>query len=246
MKMKEFLDLLNESRLTVTLTGAGISTPSGIPDFRGPNGIYKKYSQNVFDIDFFYSHPEEFYQFAKEGIFPMLEAKPNLAHVLLAKLEERGLIEAVITQNIDRLHQRAGSKKVIELHGNVEEYYCVRCEKKYTVEDVIEKLESLDVPRCDDCNGLIRPNIVFFGENLPQDALREAIELSSKASLMIVLGSSLVVYPAAELPLITVRSGGKLVIVNLGETPFDDIATLKYNMDVVEFARRVMEEGGIS
>lgn len=244
--MKEFLKLLNESRLTVVLTGAGISTPSGIPDFRGPQGIYRKYPQNVFDIDFFYSHPEKFYEFAKEGIFPMLEAKPNPAHVLLAKLEEQGLIEAVITQNIDRLHQKAGSKKVIELHGNVEEYYCTRCGREYTVKDVMEKLEKDSVPRCDDCSGLIRPNIVFFGEALPQNALNEAIRLSSKADLMIVMGSSLVVYPAAELPLITVRGGGKLVIVNMGETPLDDLATLKYNMDVVEFANNVMKEGGIS
>ncbi|MCD6550815.1 NAD-dependent protein deacylase [Thermotoga sp.] len=244
--MKEFLKLLNESRLTVVLTGAGISTPSGIPDFRGPQGIYKKYPQNVFDVDFFYSHPGKFYEFAKEGIFPMLDAKPNLAHILLAKLEERGFIEAVITQNIDRLHQKAGSKKVIELHGNVEEYYCVKCGREYTVEDVMKKLEKDCVPRCDACSSLIRPNIVFFGETLPQNALNEAIRLSSRADLMIVMGSSLVVYPAAELPLMTVRSGGRLVIVNMGDTPLDDLATLRYNADVVDFANNVMKKGGIS
>ncbi|PLV59214.1 NAD-dependent protein deacylase [Thermotoga sp. KOL6] len=243
--MKEFIKLLNESSLTVVLTGAGISTPSGIPDFRGPNGIYKKYPQNIFDIDFFYTHPQDFYRFAKEAIFPMLNTKPNLAHLLLAKLEEKGLIEAVITQNIDRLHQKAGNKKVIELHGNVEDYYCVKCGKEYTVEIVKRKLEVAEVPECDECLGLIRPNIVFFGEPLPQNALQEATKLSSEANLMIVIGSSLVVYPAAELPLLTVRSGGKLVIVNMGSTTLDDLATLKYNMDVVEFAKRVMEEGGL-
>jgi len=239
---EEFLKLLQESDSAVVLTGAGISTPSGIPDFRGPSGIYKKYPPYIFDVDFFYSNPEAFYSFAKEGIFTMLEVKPNLAHTLLAQLEEKGLIEAVITQNIDRLHQKAGSKRVIELHGNVEEYYCTSCGKAYTVRDVQRKLENAPVPLCDDCEGLIRPNIVFFGESLPKDALEEAIRLALKADLMIVVGSSLVVYPAAELPLLTLRNGGKLVIVNLGETAQDHLATLKFDLDVVEFARQVLEK----
>lgn len=239
--MEEFLKLLKSSKRVVVLTGAGVSTASGIPDFRGPKGIYRRFPPDIFDIEKFYKNPERFYSFAKDGFFSMLEAKPNETHVLITKLEEKGLIKAVITQNIDGLHQKAGSKVVLELHGNMSRFFCVSCKRAYGVDEVKKKVEEELVPKCSHCGSLIKPDVVFFGEPLPKDVLRKAIELSERADLMIVMGSSLVVYPAAYLPVITVENGGKLVIVNRGETGLDSLAFRKYEMDLVEFSRKVLE-----
>ena len=239
--MEEFLELLKSSRRAVVLTGAGVSTASGIPDFRGPKGIYRKFPPDIFDIEKFYTNPERFYSFAKDGLFSMLDAKPNESHIMIAKLEEKGFIEAVITQNIDGLHQKAGSRIVLELHGNMSRFFCVSCKQIYSASEVREKVEKELVPKCTKCGSLIRPDVVFFGEPLPQEALQKAIEYSERADLMIVMGSSLVVYPAAYLPMITVENGGKLVIVNKGETGLDNIAFKKYDMDLVEFSRKILE-----
>ncbi|QTA37963.1 NAD-dependent protein deacylase [Thermosipho ferrireducens] len=234
---RKAIELLKTSR-TVVLTGAGISTPSGIPDFRSKNGLYQKYGQEIFDIKEFYSNPSRFYNFAKEAIFPMISAKPNLAHNVLACLEKNKFVSGIITQNIDNLHQKAGSANVIELHGNVSKYYCVSCKKHYKVADVLKLMEQNDIPICE-CSGLIRPDIVFFGEELPEQAWNNAVKLVENSDLMLVIGSSLVVYPAAYLPVFHRNRGGKIIIVNKGLTELDEIATVKLEMDVIEFAEMV-------
>ncbi len=236
-----FLKTLLTSKKTIVLTGAGVSTASGIPDFRGPKGIYTRLSPRVFDINWFYENPEEFYKIARQHIFPMLSASPNPCHRMLSVLEEKGLIEAVITQNIDGLHQKAGSRKVIELHGTIYRSICTRCSASFDHTQLLKSLEDSTIPRCSHCGGLMKPDVVFFGENLPADALQESFELAEKADLCIAMGTSLVVYPAAMIPEITHNSGGKVIIVNRGETGLDHIAYAKYNVDLVEFSRAVLE-----
>lgn len=235
MRDKELVEKLKNSRHTVALTGAGVSTASGIPDFRSPGGVYSKYPEYVFDIDYFYTDPSSFYRFWKEALLPMNQAKPNSVHLLLAELERLGFLKVTITQNIDRLHQKAGSKNVIELHGNIYEHYCVKCGKEYGIDEVKELLDVNPVPYCN-CSGLIRPNIVFFGENLPSSALSEAMKHARNCDLMIVLGSSLVVYPAAQLPIIAKDHNATLFIINRGKTSLDELADLKLDVDLVEFA----------
>ncbi len=232
-----FLGLLRSSKYAVALTGAGISTPSGIPDFRSPTGLYSKYPEDIFDIEYFQRDPEGFYRFCKEVLLPMTDVKPNLAHIMLAKLEQKGILKATITQNIDGLHQKAKSKNVIELHGSVYEYYCTKCSKKFDLSSIKKMLESSKVPFCS-CSGLIRPKIVFFGEPLDEKALHSAQEYAARCDLMIVLGSSLVVYPAAQLPLIAKMKGAKVVILNKGETGFDHMCDMKIEEDLSSFAEK--------
>ncbi|MEJ5230261.1 MAG: NAD-dependent protein deacylase [Pseudothermotoga sp.] len=232
----QFLELLRSSKYVVALTGAGISTASGIPDFRSPTGLYSKYPENIFDIDYFFEDPKGFYEFCKEALIPMTKAEPNPAHFMLARLEEKGVLKAVITQNIDGLHQKAGNRKVIELHGTVFEYYCTRCFKKFEPSQIKEMLDSKEIPICS-CSGLIRPNIVFFKEILPEKAINEAYLHASKCDLMIALGSSLVVYPAAQIPMVAKYAGAKLVIVNKGETGLDHLCDMKMHKDLSAFAQ---------
>ena len=239
--VENFLRMLFTSRKTIVLTGAGVSTASGIPDFRGPRGIYTRLSPKVFDIKWFYDNPEGFYRIAREHIFPMLNASPNPCHRMLVALERKGLIEAVITQNIDGLHQKAGSRKVIELHGSVYRSVCTACGASFDHTYLLESLDDSPVPRCSHCGGLIKPDVVFFGENLPADALQESFQLAGRADLCIAMGTSLVVYPAAMIPEITHNSGGKLIIINRGETGLDHLAYAKYHVDLVEFSQAVLE-----
>jgi len=236
---EEMLRELRGVGSAVVLTGAGVSTASGIPDFRGPGGIYSKVSPEVFDIDFFMSHPERYYRIEREILREALNAKPNVTHFLIAKLERMGLIEAVITQNIDGLHRKAGSSKVIELHGNISTGSCLRCGRRFRREEIDRMLRAVDVPRCE-CGGVIKPDVVFFGEMLPPQALNEGMRLAAESDLMVVMGSSLVVHPAATLPSITVRNGGKLIIVNRGETALDYLAYRKYDVDLVGFSREAL------
>jgi len=236
---EEFLEFLDESESTAILTGAGVSTASGIPDFRGPQGLYKKLPQYVFDLDFFLSQPAEYYKIAADRIHNLFNKEPNATHRLLAMLEKKGMIEGVITQNIDGLHQKAGSKKVIELHGNAQKFFCMSCGKRYTAEDVLKMLEVSDFPKCT-CGGLIKPDVVFFGEALPESAMAEAYILSENVELFITMGTSLVVYPAAHLPTFAKQKGAKLLIINQGETGLDYIADKKYECDLAEFSERII------
>ena len=215
--------LIKSSGNIVFFGGAGVSTESGIPDFRSVDGLYqKKYAyppETILSHDFFTRHPEEFYAFYKDKmIYP--DARPNAAHLALSRLEKDGRLKAVITQNIDGLHQSAGSRNVLELHGSVHRSYCVTCG---TFHPLARVLEARDVPRCD-CGGIIKPDVVLYGEPLRDDILRSAIEYIRQADLLIVGGTSLCVYPAAGL--IDHYRGGKLVLINRTATNADGRAAL--------------------
>ncbi|WP_445475322.1 NAD-dependent protein deacylase [Methanococcoides methylutens] len=240
--MQELLTLLQNSKYCVILTGAGISTLSGIPDFRGKDGIYNKFDADlIFSIDYFNKDPSYFYTHSRELIYELDKKEPNIIHRALAELERRGVVKAVITQNIDMLHQRAGSENVIELHGSPKKHTCLACGKKYSIEDVAGILENEEIPMCKECGGLIKPDVVFYGELLEHDVIEKAIEESSRADLIIVLGSSLVVQPAATLPFYTLDNGGDLVIVNNMPTPLDGYARNKYD-DLVEVISYLAEK----
>lgn len=222
------------------LTGAGVSVASGIPDFRSTNGLFSKISQETFEIDFFNSQPEEYYKIAKQFIHPLADKTPNVTHQMLAKLETRGLLKAVITQNIDRLHQKAGSKNVVEFHGNVVTFSCTKCPQKYTRVQVDEKIDTAGVPKCDKCGSLIRPDIVFYGDMIPHNVLLASQDICSRCDLFIALGSSLVVNPAASLTESAFYNGAKVIIITKGTTPYDKIAHHKFDTDLEQFSSDVL------
>ena len=214
---------IKESSRIVFFGGAGVSTESGLKDFRSQDGLYhEKYDyppETILSHSFFFSHTAEFYRFYRDKML-CLTAKPNAAHLALARLEQRGKLKAIVTQNIDGLHQAAGSEKVFELHGSVHRNYCLKCGKFYTAED-IEK--STGVPRCT-CGGLIKPDVVLYEEGLDQKCLMGAIQAIAQADLLIVGGTSLTVYPAAGL--LQYYGGNRLVLINRDPTPFDEEAGL--------------------
>lgn len=224
---------LEESKRTIFLGGAGVSTASGIPDFRSAHGLYRQKKEGrsyeeMLSHTYFVRHMEEFYDFMRNVmLYP--DAKPNRAHYALAKLEREGKLRAVITQNIDGLHQMAGSKSVIELHGNENRYYCLSCGKRYDMSCVTE---TTGVPRCE-CGGTIRPDVVLYEESLNEKDLRLAIRYAQETDLMVVAGTSLVVYPVAGL-VEYLSSGARLVILNRDPTPYDSRADLVIREDLVE------------
>ena len=232
--IEELADLIIESKQLVVFTGAGISTESGLPDFRGPDGLWTKLDQTGFSPDDFtyqkyLKSPEarkRLWQMQKNFKFPWGDVEPNLAHHAVAELERIGKLDCVITQNVDGLHQKAGSSedKVIQLHGNMEWIKCLSCGKRYRLEDVIEWLE---VPECPDCKGILKSEGVFFGEPMPVWETTEAQKRSSMCDLCVVIGSSLVVYPAALMPQYALQSGAKLAIINEGSTELDRVAHIR-------------------
>jgi len=227
----KLVTLLKESKYCVVFTGAGVSTLAGIKDFRGKDGLYKTAAEDadkIFDIDYFHKKPSFYYRAAKDFIYNLDQKRPAIVHTELARLEKMGIVKAVITQNIDLLHQKAGSKKVIEVHGSPEIHRCLACGKVYHFPEIAKIVQDRKVPQCS-CGGIIKPDITFFGESLPELAVEQAVYEASKADLMLVLGSTLVVYPAASFPMYTVRNGGKLVIVNNMETPLDYMAEAHYD-----------------
>lgn len=231
---EELQRLLEESKHTLIFTGAGISTLSGIPDFRSSNGIYSQkwhdlQVEDVLSIDFFERSPEIFYQWAQPFVYSLDKYRPNVVHKVAAELERRGLCAGVYTQNIDRLHQRAGSKNVYELHGSAANYHCLGCGAGFADTEIDPAVRRGEVPRCGKCGGLLKPDIVFYGESLNPELLEFADRDLRRADLLLVLGSSLTVYPAAAMPMITRRAGGKVVIVNAQPTGFDGYAALKFD-----------------
>lgn len=199
------VELLLEAKHTVVLTGAGISTESGVPDFRSPGGIWERYDPTVFFIERFLADPEEVWHcmldINRSREFSLWDARPNAGHLVLAYLEEVGVVRTVITQNIDNLHQKAGSRHVIEFHGNLLFAKCMKCRKKYGYEQVLSDLETRMPPRCK-CGGILKPDAVFFGEAIPQDAMIHSFCEAGDCDLMLVIGTSAQVEPAASLPLI--------------------------------------------
>jgi NAD-dependent deacetylase len=236
----ELISLIKNSSYVTALTGAGISTLSGIPDFRGEhNPIWEKFPQNlVFDITYFNSHPQLFFDFLRE--IQSKEYEPNIAHRVLKYLEDEKKLKAVITQNIDGLHSKAGNKKTYELHGSIYESTCVNCGRRYNYADFLKKLLANRVPSCDDCPGVVKPNVVFYGEQLPQETMGTAIRNASHSDLMLVIGTSLQVFPAAYMPHYTLRHGGRVVLINRGETTIDDQAALKFD-DIEQVFSRLGE-----
>jgi NAD-dependent deacetylase len=210
------------------LTGAGVSTESGIPDFRSPTGLWARFDPLEYgSIDAFRAGPHKVWSFYKPRVAMLTESEPNAAHRALAELERLGLVEAVVTQNIDLLHERAGSREVVEVHGSIRSATCPGCGKQQPLERVLELLTEADAPACPSCGAILKPDVVFFGELLPAEAIERASALARKAGLLLVVGSALEVYPVAALPEETLAAGGELAIVNRGPTRYDTRATLR-------------------
>ncbi len=225
------------------LTGAGISVPSGIPDFRSPGkGLWADVDpMEVAHIDAWRRDPDRFWAFYAQRFAALVDKRPNAAHHAVAELERRGAVRGVITQNIDRLHRLAGSERVVEVHGSIEFSRCMRCGERVPLERVVELLGSRDgAPQCERCTSPLKPDVVFFGELLPLQAMAEAEAWAAEADLMVCVGSSLEVYPVAGLPEVTLRGGGRLALVTAGETPYDDHADVKLDGDVVDELRAVL------
>jgi len=229
-------ELLKAATSAVVLTGAGVSVPSGIPDFRTPEtGLWATVDpMEVAHISVFEREPERFWSYYRPRFQSLGDKGPNRAHEALAELERRGLIEGVITQNIDRLHRAAGSENVIEVHGSIETSSCTACGSSFGLEEVDDLFNARGVANCTACGGPVKPDVVLFGEMLPIEAIEMATELAEAADLMLCVGSSLAVHPVAGLPQLTLESGGRLAIVTKGETPYDGDAELKLGGEVDE------------
>jgi NAD-dependent deacetylase len=234
---EQLATLIREADSVVVLTGAGISVPSGIPDFRSPGtGLWEKVDpMEVAHIDVFRRDPKRFWSFYGQRFQTLDDKQPNRAHEVLAELERAGMIAAVITQNIDRLHSRAGSRELIEVHGTIAHSSCLRCGAQYPLEEVRARHASDPdgVPSCD-CGAPLKPDVILFGEYLPVAAISRAQELAAAADLMLCIGSSLEVYPVADLPMRTLAAGGKIAIMTKGPTPFDSRAAVRLGGDVVD------------
>jgi len=227
--------LIREAGSVVALTGAGISVPSGIPDFRSPGtGLWTGVDpMEVAHIDVFRRDPERFWHFYGDRFQTLEDKEPNGAHRALAALEHAGMVDAVITQNIDRLHAKAGSRDLVEVHGSIEHSSCQRCRARYALTEVRtrQKNDAARIPRCD-CGQPLKPDVVLFGEYLPVAALTRAEQLAAGAELMLCIGSSLEVYPVAQLPQMTLDAGGEIAIITQGPTPYDRRAAVRCGGDV--------------
>ena len=252
MDMKSWqplVDAVGGARCVAAMTGAGVSTLSGIPDFRGPQGLYKNPdAERIFDIDWFDRDPSVYYRGCRELVYGLGEFSPGPVHLALKRLEDAGRLDGIITQNIDMLHQKAGSSNVYEVHGSPIMHFCRRCGDAKTFEEImamiganggVAALGDTYVPHCS-CGGAYKPAITFFGEALPEEAFMRSQELAMRADVILVLGTSLTVFPAAGLPRLTLQKGGKVIIVNAQPTPLDDYAFARMD-DLAEFAKMVLE-----
>ena len=239
--------LIDQAVSVVVFTGAGVSTESGIPDFRSPGGFWTRFDPEDFTIDRFLASPEtrrKQWRFLMAGEL-FRDTGPNAGHLAIAELERLGKLDCVITQNIDNLHQRAGNApdRVFELHGNMRWIRCLDCGERFRLEELLAKHAAADEPpSCAVCGGILKPDVVFFGEALPEPTLQEAIRHASQCDLLIVVGSSLVVYPAAYMPLYAKQSGARLVIVNLTPTPADRIADVVIHAAAGETMARILSD----
>ena len=243
-KVEQIAELIINAQRTIVFTGAGISTESGIPDFRGKDGIWTKVDPEDFTIQRFVANPEirkMHWKIMAEGGM-VKDAKPNAAHYAVAELEKLGKLDCVVTQNIDNLHQVAGNSPeiVFELHGNVQYVRCLNCRKRFPMAEIIARLTMEEVPECEFCKGMLKPDAVFFGEALPQLVLHEAAKRANQCDLCIVIGSTLVVYPAAYIPLYARDAGARIVIINIGSTPMDSTAAVRIEAKAGETMTRVI------
>jgi NAD-dependent deacetylase len=239
-------ELITAARKLVVFSGAGISTESGIPDFRSPGGIWSRFDPEDFTYQKFVSDPEarrKQWRMLGEGHLTT-NAQPNPAHYAIAELDRMGKLDCVITQNVDNLHHKAGvpAEKVFELHGNVQWAVCLSCGRRYPFERIKARWEGgEEIPDCEECGGMLKPDAVLFGEALPQEVLAEASRRSSDCDLFIVVGSTLIIYPAAYMPVYAVRAGARLVIVNLSDTPLDAQADVLIRARAGEAMSRIVE-----
>ncbi|MCR5760985.1 MAG: NAD-dependent protein deacylase [Sphaerochaetaceae bacterium] len=232
-KFEKLVSYIENSHSMTVFTGAGVSTLSGIPDFRGQHGVYTDPwmgldVEEIISMTFFRRKPDIFYKWAKDVWYHLEDYEPNVVHRVLAKMEEQGLLKKVYTQNIDMLHQRAGSKNVMEVHGSPAFHTCQRCRKKFTYDEIAPQVREDKVPRCQACGSVIKPDIIFYEEALNENVLNSAWHDFSHTDLCLVLGSSLLVQPAASLPALAGQSGAKVVIVNAQDTYQDASASLRF------------------
>ncbi|OPL14209.1 MAG: hypothetical protein AVO39_09490 [delta proteobacterium MLS_D] len=245
-KIGRIADLVVESENIVAFTGAGVSTESGVPDFRSPGGVWTKFDPREFTYQRFVNEIEvrrRAWQFFRE--IPWTKVQPNRAHYALADLENMGKLDCVITQNIDGLHQLAGNSpdRVIELHGTTRFVTCLSCGKRWPREEIERWLdEGVEIPMCDACGGIMKSATISFGQAMPMEEMMEAERRSRQSDLCIVIGSSLVVYPAASMPIYAVQSGAKLVIINRDPTPFDEMAAVVVNESAGDVMTALLEE----
>ncbi|MFH0942466.1 MAG: NAD-dependent deacylase [Chloroflexota bacterium] len=245
-RVDRLVNLIIDARKMVVFTGAGVSTESGIPDFRSPGGIWERFDPDDFTLQKFMTSKEsrkKQWRLMREG--HITEARPNPAHQAIAELDKLGRLDCVITQNIDCLHQKAGvpDRKVFELHGSNKWIRCLGCGQRYPYQEVKARLlAGEEIPDCKSCGGILKPEVVFFGESLPEDALEQAAAHARSADLFIVIGSSLVVYPAACMPVYAVDSGALLAIINLSPTPMDHQAAVLINGKAGEVMARVIAQ----
>jgi NAD-dependent deacetylase len=239
--LRKAVGLLRSARHAVAFTGAGISTPSGIPDFRSHgSGLWERYDpMEVASLGVFQSHPERFYDWLRPLLQGIWEAQPNKAHIALAQLEAAGVLKALITQNIDDLHQRAGSRNIYEVHGSLRSMTCPRCGNTYPSESFMPLMRKLDgsiktLPHCSGCENVLKPDITLFGEMLPAETWLAAEEHCKRADVMLVAGSSLEVWPAAALPELAIENGARLIINNLTPTPLDRSADVILRANVAD------------
>jgi len=231
--MSRLAELIHRAQAIVAFTGAGVSTLAGIRDFRGKNGVYRQLwhglqVEEILSLDCFQRRPELFYEWAREFVYCLDDFAPGAMHTALAHLEEIGKLPlGIYTQNIDLLHQKAGSRQVYEIHGSPARHHCLRCRHRQTYAEVAPEVMAGRVPRCPECGGVMKPDIVFYGENLDEALLERGFDTFAKADLALVMGSSLTVYPAAALPEAAARNGVKTVIINEQPTHLDDFAALR-------------------
>jgi NAD-dependent deacetylase len=235
-EIQRLAELVREADSVVALTGAGISVPSGIPDFRSPGtGLWENVDpMEVAHIDAFRRDPQRFWSFYGERFHALELEEPNGAHRALVELEQRGMLDAVVTQNIDRLHRKAGTRELVEVHGTIDHSSCLFCGGRFPLAEVRERLaaSSDGVPRCE-CGEALKPDVVLFGELLPEAAINRAFALAAEADVLLCIGSSLEVYPVADMPSLTRQGGGAVAIVTQGPTPFDHQAEVRLSGDVV-------------
>jgi NAD-dependent deacetylase len=246
-KLKQVAQWIVVSKRVIVFSGAGLSTESGIPDFRSPGGVWDRYNPEDFYFQNFLASEasrEKYWQMATEMYEPIRTAQPNPAHLAIAGLEKLGKLDCVITQNIDGLHFKAGNseEKVIQLHGTATFVSCLSCKKRYDRNEIQERIKKgQKAPRCDDCDGLLKPATISFGQSMPEKETEDAYHRSSLCDLFIVVGSSLVVQPAASMPLVAKRNGAKLVIINRDPTSYDDMADLVVHSQAGPTMRSILE-----
>jgi NAD-dependent deacetylase len=244
-EIEQAVSLLRKARHTVALTGAGISTPSGIPDFRSPgSGLWERYDpMEVASLAVFRYSPERFYAWMHPFAQALLNAEPNPAHKALARLEAAGYLAGVVTQNIDSLHLRAGSKVIYEIHGHLREANCVSCYKSFPTGDLTREFARTgEPPRCPECNGILKPKAVLFGEQLPYNVVQQSQQLFARSDLVLVVGSSLEVTPAALFPIDALNAGARLIIINHEATYLDERADVIFHQEVAVVLPRLADE----